>query len=208
MREQSPDRGITIGELSRRTGLSRTALLYYHRLGLLRAGRRSEANYRLYSPADVERLQEICFYRGMGIPLKQIAGLLAHAHEAGPAERILRQRLQTLQGEIAACQEQERQVVRLLQQLSTRPLPRPAGRGRRSSVSSRGSGKVSMTREDSMVSKQRWVEIMRAAGFSEQDMLRWHQSFEKMEPDSHQEFLQSLGIPADEIARIRAVSAK
>lgn len=57
-----------------------------------------------------------------------------------------------------------------------------------------------------MVSKQRWIEIMQAAGFSEQAMHQWHRSFEAMEPQAHQEFLESLGIPAAEIARIREAS--
>ncbi len=54
-----------------------------------------------------------------------------------------------------------------------------------------------------MINKERWVEIMRAAGFSEEDMRGWHVQFEKMEPEAHREFLQSLGIPKDEIAKIR-----
>jgi hypothetical protein len=44
---------------------------------------------------------------------------------------------------------------------------------------------------------------MRAAGFTEQAMWQWHRSFETMEPDAHQEFLESLEIPAEEITRIR-----
>ena len=54
-----------------------------------------------------------------------------------------------------------------------------------------------------MISKDRWVAIMRAAGLKEQDMHNWHIQFEKMEPEAHQEFLESLGIKADEINRIR-----
>ncbi len=54
-----------------------------------------------------------------------------------------------------------------------------------------------------MVNKKRWTEIMTAAGFSESDMKKWHQTFEQMEPQAHQEFLESLGIPADEVQRIR-----
>jgi len=33
-----------------------------------------------------------------------------------------------------------------------------------------------------MINKERWVEIMRAAGFKEKDMHNWHIQFEKMEP--------------------------
>ena len=54
-----------------------------------------------------------------------------------------------------------------------------------------------------MVTKAKWVEVMRAAGFSDDDMRRWHEQFEKSAPQEHQEFLEFLHIPADEIQSIR-----
>jgi hypothetical protein len=57
-----------------------------------------------------------------------------------------------------------------------------------------------------MLNKTRWIEIMRAAGLSDQDMHNWHVQFECMEPEAHQEFLGSLGIDAEEIVRIRRFS--
>lgn len=65
-----------------------------------------------------------------------------------------------------------------------------------------------MYKEASVISKKRWVEIMHAAGLSEEDMHNWHVQFEKMEPDAHQEFLESLGIEAAEIKKIRKFSSK
>jgi len=50
-----------------------------------------------------------------------------------------------------------------------------------------------------MVNKERWVEIMRAAGLTDEAMRNWHIQFERMEPEAHQEFLESLGIEAAEI---------
>jgi hypothetical protein len=44
---------------------------------------------------------------------------------------------------------------------------------------------------------------MRAAGFSEADMKRWHVEFERSAPEEHQEFLEFLHIPKEEIASIR-----
>jgi len=49
---------------------------------------------------------------------------------------------------------------------------------------------------------------MRAAGLSDQDMQNWHIQFEKMEPEAHQEFLESLGIKSAEISKIREWSRK
>jgi MerR family transcriptional regulator, thiopeptide resistance regulator len=58
-----------------------------------------------------------------------------------------------------------------------------------------------------MITKKRWVEIMRAAGLDDEDMRKWHTQFEKMEPQAHQEFLESLGIKPEEIKKIRERSA-
>jgi MerR family transcriptional regulator, thiopeptide resistance regulator len=53
------------------------------------------------------------------------------------------------------------------------------------------------------MTKDKWVSIMNATGFTEVDMHRWHQEFEKAAPGDHQEFLEYLHIPADEIVKIR-----
>jgi hypothetical protein len=56
------------------------------------------------------------------------------------------------------------------------------------------------------VDKKMWIEMLRAAGIDEKGMLRWHSEFERRAPDGHQEFLLSLGIPEDEVERIRRFS--
>ncbi len=53
------------------------------------------------------------------------------------------------------------------------------------------------------MTKEKWVTIMKSAGFNEDDMRRWHKEFEKAAPDDHQEFLQYLHIPLEEINSIR-----
>jgi len=173
---------ITISTLARGSGLSRATLLYYDRLGLLRPSERSRSGYRLYSPAQVRRLERICLYRKMGIPLGEMKELLDAPEGRAPLE-ILQRRLGTLDREIAGLRGQQRAILRLLGQ---KPLQQGA----------------------EMIHKERWVEIMQAAGFKDEDMTNWHRQFEKMEPEAHQEFLESLGIPADEIARIREWSRK
>jgi hypothetical protein len=56
------------------------------------------------------------------------------------------------------------------------------------------------------VDKHMWVEMLRAAGMDQRAMARWHTEFERRAPDGHQEFLLSLGIPPDEVERIRHLS--
>ena len=66
----------TVHEVSRLTGVSIRALQYYDRIGLLRPSARTEAGYRLYGDADLERLQSILLFRELEFPLKQIREIL------------------------------------------------------------------------------------------------------------------------------------
>jgi len=50
--------------------------------------------------------------------------------------------------------------------------------------------------------------LLRSAGMDEKAMGDWHQAFEQLSPDAHQRFLESLGIPADEVSAIRLWSQK
>ncbi|WP_171735976.1 hypothetical protein [Vibrio sp. 99-70-13A1] len=43
---------------------------------------------------------------------------------------------------------------------------------------------------------------MKFSGMYEEDMSNWHQQFERMETDAHQEFLVFLGIVSNEINRL------
>ena len=59
-----------------------------------------------------------------------------------------------------------------------------------------------------MITKDKWVSIMRASGFTEADMRRWHTEFERLAPEEHREFLQFLHIPANELEGIREWARK
>lgn len=56
----------------------------------------------------------------------------------------------------------------------------------------------------SHLTKDQWVALFREIGLDDATMRRWHQCFEARHPGQHQAFLEWLGIPAEEIDRIRA----
>ena len=60
-----------VGELAKRTGVSVRALHHYDELGLLSPSHRSASGYRLYTAADVVRLQQIRSLRMLGFSLEQ-----------------------------------------------------------------------------------------------------------------------------------------
>lgn len=61
-----------------------------------------------------------------------------------------------------------------------------------------------MSKEQSSgMDKEMWTGIFKCAGFSDEDMHKWHRAFEKMYPEKHQAFLEHIAVPAEEIEKIR-----
>lgn len=69
-----------IKEAAQLSGVSVKTLHHYDKIGLL-VPQKSENGYRLYSEADLERLQIILFYKYLGFSLKKIAELLSQEEQ-------------------------------------------------------------------------------------------------------------------------------
>lgn len=167
---------MTISQLARRFGLSRSTLLYYDSIGLLSPSARSRANYRLYSDDDVLRMEIIDEYRRAGLPLADISRLLDS--DGGELTGVLESRLRSLNDQIRGLRHQQKLIVHLLRNSDALPTTRH-------------------------IDKDAWVAILRAAGMDDADMQRWHVEFERHSPEAHQDFLESLGLDHAEIDRIR-----
>jgi len=61
-----------VNELARLSGLSTRTLRYYDQIGLLTPEKAESNGYRLYGQAEVDKLQQILFYRELGLALDEI----------------------------------------------------------------------------------------------------------------------------------------
>ena len=106
---------LTVGEAARLIGVSVRTLHHWDALGLAVPSGRTWSGYRLYSPDDVARLQQVLVYRETGMPLARIGELL---DEAGTSalEHLERQRalllaritrLQRMVGAVEALMDEE-----------------------------------------------------------------------------------------------------
>ena len=178
---------LTVSKLARRCGISRTALLYYESIGLMHPPQRSGGNYRCYSESDAERLSAIRAYRNAGLTLEDIQALLKtrpRGRGGAPenASEVLNRRLVELDVQIDALRSHQKAILRLL-------------------------GSKALRKAD-MITKDKWVAIMKSCGFTEDQMHRWHSEFERSAPEEHQEFLEFLHIQPAEIKSIRENSRK
>lgn len=170
---------LTITKLARKFNLSRTTILYYEREGLLTPSSRNQSGYRQYGEKEIAKLESIISYRSFGLSVQDIIQLM-DSHNDREREQVLREQFTALNSEINRLRKQQTAIVAMLKD-------------------------PSLSRDD-IVPKARWQEVMKAAGFNDEDMDNWHKQFEKMEPLGHQKFLESLGIGSDEITKIRAWS--
>jgi DNA-binding transcriptional MerR regulator len=70
---------LKVGELARRTGLTIRTLHHYDEIGLLKPSLHSESGHRLYTAADLARLQQVLSLRQLGFSLEEIRGCLGRA---------------------------------------------------------------------------------------------------------------------------------
>ena len=89
----------SIQELSRLSGVTARTLRWYDSIGLLKPSRVAESGYRFYGPAEVDRLQDILYYRALGVALAQIRACLDDP--AFDRLSALRSHLTALEGEQA-----------------------------------------------------------------------------------------------------------
>ncbi|MCK7638450.1 MerR family transcriptional regulator [Corynebacterium pygosceleis] len=81
----------TIGRAAEELGVTARTLRHWDEIGLLSPGWRTETgDYRLYTDADLDRGLDILIYRRAGVPLRDIAVLLAEPGDR--RDRLLTQR--------------------------------------------------------------------------------------------------------------------
>jgi MerR family transcriptional regulator, thiopeptide resistance regulator len=68
--------GYSVGRVAALSGVTIRTLHHYDEIGLLSPGGRSAAGYRIYEESDLERLQQILFYRELGFVLKEISTIV------------------------------------------------------------------------------------------------------------------------------------
>ncbi|SDZ78171.1 MerR family transcriptional regulator [Microbulbifer marinus] len=166
---------LTITAFARRFNLSRSTLLYYDRIGLLKPASTSDSGYRLYGERELARMERIETFRNAGLPLKAIRDIV-DGECMGSVEVALERQLAALNDEITRLRAQQKLVVQLL------------GRGAETGHA---------------VDVAQWVAMLEEAGVDKAGRRRWHAAFERDAPQAHREFLQSLGLDDEEIAEIR-----
>jgi DNA-binding transcriptional MerR regulator len=84
----------TVQKLGKLAGISTRTLRYYDEIGILKPARINSSGYRIYGEVEVDRLQQILFYRELGVSLDSIKEIVtAPAFDGTIALREHREKL-------------------------------------------------------------------------------------------------------------------
>ena len=105
----------TVKQLAALAGISPRTLRYYDSIGLLHPDRVTAAGYRIYTGAEVDRLQQILFYKALDFELEQIAQILSDPNYDALAA-LKRQR----QGLLAKREVLDRRIANITKTIATK----------------------------------------------------------------------------------------
>lgn len=167
---------LSVSKIAAKFGISRSTLLYYESINLLKPSARNKAGYRLYCADDMEWLRKIMLFREAGVPLAEIANLLNAADLEVTA--LLLKRLGELNKEIEIVKNQQNVIIKLLE----------------NSI---------LYKNLKSIDESIWLAILNTAGIKKETAEEWHSQFEKHSPSEHQNLLELLGFDDDEIVHQR-----
>lgn len=122
-----PAKGLSIGALSKDTGVNIETIRYYERIGVMPAPERSAGGFRKYREAHLKRLNFIRRGRELGFSLADLRGLLrlvdGHAYTCARVRALTLQHLAETRGKITDLRRLERVIADMAAKCTGRRVP-------------------------------------------------------------------------------------
>jgi MerR family transcriptional regulator, mercuric resistance operon regulatory protein len=119
--------GLSIGALSKETGVNIETIRYYEKIGVMPAPARSSGGYRIYGPDLLKRLSFVRRGRELGFSLDELRGLLrlvdGHAYTCAEVRTMTLEHVEGIRRKIADLRRLERVMADMAAQCTGRRVP-------------------------------------------------------------------------------------
>lgn len=122
---------LTIGQAAKKVGITPKTIRYYEEIQLLKAAKRKENKYRMYSHEDIARLRLVKQARALDLPIHEVKQLVAECLD-GSCEHLrerflakLPEYITSINKRIAELKELQAQLESLQNNLSTLHISQP-----------------------------------------------------------------------------------
>lgn len=107
---------IKIGDFVKLTGTTLKTVNYYHKIGLLPDPERSAGGYRLYGPADLNRMRLIKHLKSLGLDLKHIKEVIGELENPSTPREVLQSLREEIRNEMHTLEERLAKIDALLRE--------------------------------------------------------------------------------------------
>jgi MerR family mercuric resistance operon transcriptional regulator len=118
---------MSIGALSKQSGVNIETIRYYEKIGVMPAPARSTGGYRMYAPDHLKRLGFVRRGRQLGFSLDELRGLLhlvdGHAYTCAEVHALTLQHLTEVRRKIADLRRLERVMSNMAAQCTEDLVP-------------------------------------------------------------------------------------
>lgn len=150
---------LTIGQFSKKIGVSAKALRLYEKMGLIVSHTRGENGYRYYANDQIELAMRLRDFKKLGFTLAEIKGLLQADRDLGSAKiaAAMKARLLLIANQVDQLSQQRKQIEKILISLKKKSEPLKAQQ-RRAIMSFYGKVSIVVTGCDGLEKTAKFIQ--------------------------------------------------
>lgn len=116
---------LTIGQFSKKIGVSNKALRLYEKMGLIQSHARGENGYRYFELTQIEKARRLKEFKALGFTLTEIKSLLDADRDLDSSKiaHAMRNRLKLINNQASQLSEQKNQIEKILTSLEKKSEP-------------------------------------------------------------------------------------
>lgn len=195
---------LTIGQFSKKVGVSAKALRLYEKMGLITSHTRGENGYRYYDSSQLELALRLRDFKKLGFSLGEIKSLLQADRDLG-SEKIaaaMTARLSLIANQVDQLSQQKKQIEKILISLEKKSEPLKAQQ-RRAIMSFYGKVSIVVTGRDSLEKTAKYIQGHFQTAKQTIPIVRWQEGTPINQDKPYLLILKETDLVSDEIRKIQ-----
>jgi DNA-binding transcriptional MerR regulator len=194
---------LTIGQFSKKIGVSSKALRLYEKIGLITSHTRGENGYRYYDSNQLELAMRLKDFKQLGFSLAEIKGLLLADRDLGSEklQTAMKARLLLIADQVDQLSQQRKQIEKILISFEKKSEPLKAPQ-RRAIMSFYGKVSVVVTGCDGLEKTAKFIQRHFQDANQRIPIIQWRQGTQTNQEKPHILVIKEADLASDEIKKI------
>ncbi len=194
---------LTIGQFSKKIGVTAKALRLYEEMGLIKSHTRGENGYRYYLENQIELAVRLKEFKELGFSLSEIKSLLQADSDLGSEKLVssLRSRLSLISGQAQQLSQQRKQIETILTSLEKKSEPLKAQQ-RRAIMSFYGKVSIVVTGAEGLERTAKYIQLHFKSVNQSVPIIHWQDGMSLSQEKPYILIIKEADLVSEEINKI------